>query len=169
MTRSFTMAPIWYSVQTPSHFPIISWGTYLHFGDCKITALNPWLSMFTNNKLYMSHLVVSLKDFGKFFPTCFGASCTAISDHNDTFVSCQFKNETFIHGIFNNLNQAGFSPQASSTLASTTFISVALWAAFFTISIFFFSTVNMLRSSVVNGQHVSSAVAGIKKGWSQIA
>ncbi|EDK41326.2 predicted protein [Meyerozyma guilliermondii ATCC 6260] len=101
-----------------------------------------------------------------FVVTSSGASCTAISDHNDTFVSCQFRNETFIHGIFNNLNQAGFSPQASSTLASTTFISVALWAAFFTISIFFFSTVNILRSPVVNGQHVSSAVAGIKRGWS---
>ena len=98
-----------------------------------------------------------------------GASCTAISVYNDTLVSCQFKNETLIHGIFNHLNQAGFSPQVSSTLASTTFISIAIWAAFVTISIVFFSSVNMLRSPAVNGHLLPSVVAGIWKGWSQIA
>ena len=98
-----------------------------------------------------------------------GASCTAISDHNDTFVSCQFKNETLIHGISHHLSQAGYSPQASSKLASVTFISVAICAAFFTISILCFAMVNLFRSPVMNGHLLPSMVVSIWKGWSQIA
>lgn len=98
-----------------------------------------------------------------------GASCTGLSVHNETLVNCQFRNETLIHGISHHLNQAGFSPQASSKLASATFIAVAIWAAFVTMSILCFSTVNMFRSPAVNGQLVPSVVASIWKGWSRIA
>lgn len=98
-----------------------------------------------------------------------GASCTGLSTDNDTFVSCQFKNETLIHGISLHLSQAGYSPQASSKLASVTFISVAICAAFFTISILCFAMVNLFRSPVMNGHLLPSMVVSIWKGWSQIA
>lgn len=96
-----------------------------------------------------------------------GASCTGLSVHNDTFVDCQFQNETLIHGISNHLNQAGFSPQVSSNLASATFLSVSIWAGFVTMCVFCFSAVNAFNSPVLYGHLVSLAVAGIWKGWSR--
>lgn len=98
-----------------------------------------------------------------------GASCTGLTVHNDTFVDCQFQNETLVHGISNHLNQAGFSPQASSNLASATFLSVSIGAGLVTMCILCFSAVNVFNSPVLYGHLVPQAVASMWKGSSQIA
>lgn len=98
-----------------------------------------------------------------------GASCTGLTVHNDTFVDCQFQNETLVHGISNHLNQAGFSPQASSNLASATFLSLSIGAGLVTMCILCFSAVNVFNSPVLYGHLVPQAVASMWKGSSQIA